>query len=219
MSVAIYTCITGKYDSLKNHVGIHGVDWICYTDDPDLQLPGWEIVDLEPSDAPPRLKAKYPKLLAPQGDLDGYDYTIWIDGSTEVISPTFVDEALADLGPDGFALFSHPWRDCIYDEVKASRTVAFKYDHQPLEEQAEHYRSLGHPEHWGLWACGSMARARSGRLDAAMRDWMAEIERWSIQDQISLPFVMRTRDIRPQAWPYGQYRTPWLRFHQHVDST
>ena len=215
MSTAVYSAITGGYDTISPHPHIPGVDFIVFTDDPDLVCPGWERVLLEPSDASPRTRAKYPKILAPQRELAGYQYTIWVDGNEEITTPSFVDEALANLGPDGFALHKHPGRDCIYQEVEASLTVPLKYDDQPVVAQGEHYRSLGHPEHWGLWACGSMARERSDRLDEVMADWMAEIEKWTIQDQISLPVVLRKHGVVPYNFPHRQYESPWLRIYNH----
>ena len=48
--------------------------------------------------------------------------------------------------------------------------------------------------------------------------WWDEVARWSVQDQLSLPYVLRTSDIRWHAWP-GEcagraepFGAGWLRY-------
>lgn len=236
MSVCVYTAIAGCYDELRPHVDIPGVDFVAFIDRLDYDdVPGWDIVPFPRSwpypdsafGADPRLQAKWFKIVAPVRSTDlgpwtnalwGYEYTIWIDGSHEVTNPAFVDEALADLGPDGFALHGHPHWDCIYQEAQAAMGLA-KYAGQPIRQQVDHYRAEGFPEHAGIWACGSMARARSDRLDELMLAWWAEIERWTVEDQISLPVVCRRLGVEPHMWPYWQIDWRWFRFHAHADGT
>jgi hypothetical protein len=228
--VACYTAVFGGYDSLKPHVEIEGVDWIVFSDDAQLKdRDDWQVETPERADslygkallaAHPRLAAKVYKIVGSSllDTLDDYDFSLWVDASHEVTSPAFVDEALADLGPDGFSLFSHPHRDCIYDEAIASLCVA-KYAGQPIRQQVEHYRAEGYPAHNGLWACGTLARARSAKLDKAMLDWWSEIEKWSIQDQLSLPVVLDRHGIEPQPFPHNQISWRWFTMHKHSDGT
>ena len=222
--VCVYTAIAGAYDEwLQPHPDIPGVDFIAFSDRP-LESDYWRVISEFAREGNPRAVAKSYKILGPQFEpLEDYDATLWIDANMEVISPTFVDEALADLGPDGFALHSHSYRDDIYDEAEFSATMP-KYDGQPLLDQAEHYWREGIPHNGGLWSCASMARARSAKLDALMNDWWAEILRWTLQDQISLPYVLHKHGITPKAWPHyppgsPQAESPWLKIHRHVDGT
>jgi hypothetical protein len=81
MRVAVCTAIYGKYDALRTHPAVPGVDFHCFTDDPTLLTRADWTVHLAPSDLPPRLAAKRPKVLGPQTPpLDAYDVTIWVDG-------------------------------------------------------------------------------------------------------------------------------------------
>lgn len=214
MSVAVITAITGSYDVLKSHPNVPDVDFWCFTDDPELKIrEDWRIRLLPPSDSP-RMAAKAPKILPHRfPELAGYEYTIWVDGNCQ-IKDGFLD-CLDYLGEDGFVLHKHPGRDDIFEEAQASLRVAQKYDGQPIMAQVAHYRSLGHPEHWGLWACGSFARKPSEKLHAAMDAWYDEIAAWTVQDQLSLPFVARTLDFHPESWPYSQPSSPWFQVCPH----
>jgi hypothetical protein len=216
VTVCVFTCIAGEYDELKPHPEVAGVDFVAFTD--GATCDGWDVVTLEPFDEHPRMAAKRYKILGPQRELAEYDTTIWIDGSHEILTAGFVDEAVAFLADSPMALHAHPHRDCVYDEADVSTRIA-KYDGQPITAQAEAYRSTGHPEHWGLWAAGSIARARTPLVDAVMADWMAENLRWSFQDQISLPVVLRRHGLRPASFPHEQYHSPWLAIRHHRDGT
>lgn len=225
-SVAVYTAIYGKYDPLRVHPTIPGVDFHCFTDDPALLSREDWIVHLTPSDLPPRLAGKRPKVLGPQSPpLDAYDVTLWVDANCDFISERFVEEALSDLGPDGFALYQNPDLDCIYTQaISCMRGLPLEAS-PVLLRQAARYYAAGHPENWGLWACAVMARRRSPKLDAAMHDWWVAIASWPLQgsslpcglprDQIDLPPVLRKYGIRPLAWPHGQDASPWWQRRPH----
>jgi methyltransferase family protein len=229
MRAAVYTAIYGKYDPLRSHPEVLGVDFHCFTDDPALLSREDWIVHLAPSDLPPRLAGKLPKVLGPQtAPLAAYDQTLWVDANCDFTSPTFVEEAFADLGPDGFALYRNPDFDCIYD-LTVTYMRGLSLEAAPvLLRQAARYYAEGHPEHWGLWACGMMARRRSDELDAAMRSWWSAITSWQVRgsrgavlpfglprDQIDLPPVLRKHKIEPRAWPHAQDESPWWRRRPH----
>jgi hypothetical protein len=209
----------GGYDELQPHVHVPGIDWFAFVDaDTRADALGWNVQQM-PSLRNPRYDAKQFKILGPDELFARYDATVWLDGSHEVTDARFFDIALANLGPHGFALHRHPMRDCIYEEARASIAYPLKYAGQPIAEQAEHYRQLGHPEHAGLWACGSMVRVRSSLMTELMWAWWQEITGWSVQDQISLPVVCRLADVEPVAFPWSQYDNPYVRIHHHADGT
>jgi len=226
MGAAIYTAIYGKYDALRAHPEIPGVDFHCFTDDPALAARRDWIVHVVPSDLPPRIAAKRPKVIGPQSrPLDAYEVTLWIDANCEFTSSTFVDEALSDLGPDGFALHRNPDLDCIYAQAISCIRGLPPEAAPVLLRQAARYYAQGHPESWGLWACAAMARRRSSKLDRAMRDWWDAIVSWPLggkelpfglpRDQIDLPPVLRKHGIRPREWPHAQPDSPWWQRRPH----
>lgn len=207
--IAIITSVYDNYDALKPVCPQAGADveWICVTDavPSAVQAEGWTIVHEPRPGVHPNRAAKRPKYWP-------WEYTdapasIWVDASFRVVSATFAAEALACADP--IAQFAHPWRDCIYTEAEASAHLR-KYDGEPVLKQAEHYRTLGHPEHWGLWATGVIARRHTEAVRELGARWLAETYEWSFQDQISQPYALRETGLRPTAFPGNHLATPWL---------
>lgn len=210
--LAILTALFDGYDTLKPVMPQQGVDveWICVTDGaphPDAEAAkGWTLI-CEPSGLHPNRAAKRPKF-AP------WEYTtaaasIWVDASFRVVSGWFAIEALAHADP--IAQFPHPWRDCLYDEAAHSALLP-KYAGEPIIEQVDYYRAMHHPEHWGLWAAGVIARRHTPEVRCLGAVWACEVNHWSFQDQISQPFVLRETGLRPAALPGTHFANPWLSY-------
>jgi hypothetical protein len=132
-----------------------------------------------------------------------------VDASFRVVSDRFAVEVLAYADP--IAQFAHPWRDCLYDEAAHSALLP-KYAGEPIIEQGTHYRAAGHPEHWGLWAAGVIARQHTRQVWELGEAWAAEIGAWSFQDQISQPYALRAVGLRPAALPGTHLANQWLKY-------
>lgn len=214
---AIVTAIFGGYD--KPSVPIPqsiAVDYVLVTDDPDLRAPGWRKVVLEPGAAPgsPRLAAKIPKLQPWDFSDDGP--WIWIDGSMQIKSRTFAAEAAAYSREYGLSQWKHPDRDCIYEEAAFSSTLP-KYLGQDLGGQALHYMNQHHPTHWGLWAGGLIIYEVPMDVFAGM--WWDELVKWTLQDQVSEPYVLRRCDIDVAPLPGNLRDNEWITIRHHRDWT
>lgn len=211
--VALITAIYDSYDELKPTLpqrGV-GVDWVLVTDDEALKdetsARGWRVVYEPRPGVHPNRAAKHPKY-------EPWKYTnaassVWVDASFRIVSETFAVEALALAEP--IAQFAHPWRDCIYSEAKESAGLA-KYAGEPVIEQADHYAIQGHPEGWGLWATGVIARQHTDAVRELGARWLAETYEWSFQDQISQPYALRETGLRPAVFPGTHLTTPWLAY-------
>lgn len=218
--VGIYTAMFGGYDRL--HVQVDQdveATWTVFTDNPELEAPApWRVVLAPGRYSHPRMSAKWfkctPDAVIPLSE------SIWIDANTEVTSPSFAREALECIN-DGIALFAHPQRDCIYDEAEASlRLAPAKYGQLPIAGQVEHYRQLGHPEHAGLFACGTIARRIDDRVRRLGERWLDECVMWTYQDQLSFPVVCAELGVTPGVFPHPQISrhhlgNPWLTIHPH----
>jgi hypothetical protein len=211
--VAILTAIYDSYDELKPTLPQRGVtvDWILVTDDEALReehtARGWRVVYEPRPGVHPNRAAKHPKY-------EPWKYTsagssVWVDASFRIVSETFAAEAVALADP--IAQFAHPWRDCLYAEAKESAGLP-KYAGEPVLEQAESYRQAGHPEGWGLWATGVIARQHTDPVREMGVRWLAETYEWSFQDQISQPYALRETGLRPAAFPGTHLTTPWLAY-------
>lgn len=207
MTVTVLTACFGGYDELRPQAAQDvDVEWVAYTEDHRPTPPPWSAIRVSETAvvgySHPRLVAKRHKVLHAAGC--GAD-VVWIDANTEITDPSFVRRALA-ARHDGIAVFRHPDRDCVYEEAEASlRLCPEKYSGQRIREQVDHYRTEGHPDHAGLYACGTVAWDWSAPTSHAIASaWWAEIERWTYQDQLSLPVVLRRLGVEPGILPARQ---------------
>lgn len=209
--VAIITAVYDQYDVLKPTLAQQNVDvdWVYVTDVvPDDSL-GWRVVYEPQPSVHPNRAAKRPKFL-PWLYTDA-PASVWVDGSFRIISDRFAVEALSHANP--IAQFKHPWRDCLYAEAIESAAIA-KYETQIglAEKQAAAYRSVGHPEHWGLWATGVIARHHTEQIKQFGHHWLEEVDQWTFQDQISHPFSLRESGLRPAEFPGMHLANGWLQY-------
>lgn len=193
MTTVLYSAIYGDYDTVRPQP----VPVRLFTD------------ATHPRPEPdPRHAAKWwkfrPDLACPDADV-----TVWIDGNVDVLRPDFVEHCADALGDDDALFMRHPQRDDIYEEVTASRYLR-KYDGWPLEEQVESYRAAGHPEYWGLAHAALLVRRNCDAVRALGEAWWAECCRWSLQDQLSLPPLLRTMPLRYRWWDVSPVAAGWV---------
>lgn len=218
MGLTLVTAVYGDYDDIAPLPADHGFDdAVLVTGSPDLAVPGWRTVYV-PGTGRHRLDAKTPKL-APWRFMET-DASVWIDGSAEVVDGglrAWIDEhPLAEL-----RAWPHPEpRSCLYDEATYCQDWP-KYAREPLREQTASYRAAGMPEQFGLWACGTLYWRHTARAKAFGEAWLLEQYRWSIQDQVSLPFLLWSRAGQIDFGPFAghEYANPFLRWRPHRRDT
>jgi hypothetical protein len=171
---------------------------------------------------PPRRDGEHPRLTAKRVKMldvvETYDhYVTWVDANMRIGNPCFPEEVAHCCGDAPLAVWAHPDRDCIYQEAVASLLLAFeKYDRQAIIAQVGHYWRMGHPDRAGLYAGGcvvwNLYHPLTRPIAAA---WLTECERWTYQDQLSLPFVLRRFDVAPALLPEDLRANPWLTIGAH----
>lgn len=212
IQAAVITAVYDAYDTLKPVCPQNGADveWICVTDSEGLadQPPeGWTVVHEPRPGLHPNRAAKHPKMFP-------WIYTsspasVWVDASFRVTSPDFVTGALSHA--ESIAQFAHPWRNCVYEEAVESALLP-KYVGEDFVGQIDAYRSAGHPDNWGLWATGVIARHHTPQTQSLGFSWMYEIERFTYQDQVSEPVALRNVGLRPDSLPGTHFSNPWLSY-------
>ena len=181
------------------------------------EVPGWRNVVVPiPDDITPRMWAKRPRC-QPEKFTDA-EVVVWLDGHVDVRSELLVRELVDHLGDGVIGAFRHGFHTSISQEAALASTLP-KYEGHDLVAQAKHYLEEGHPDSWGMWTTGVMVR-RPAETAEFGEAWLAEIERWGPEDQISLPYVLRTTgtemvDLPFEGWWVGE------RFilHPHNDGT
>lgn len=206
--VAIYSALYGSYDTVKP-IDTE-VPAYMFTDQPDLDAPGWTVVHRPhrittrngPADlVAPMLAHKWWKTHPAEAieQIGGHPglgrlpdvMTIWIDASI-VPEPGFVDKALSALGGDDWAMVPHPWRTCIYTEADYSASLPrYAGLADRIRAQATFYRGIGHPDNAGLIATGVNVRRHTAPVILLGQQWWDDILHWTHQDQISLPVLLR----------------------------
>jgi hypothetical protein len=212
MSVVCYTSIYGGYDQLKAHPDHPGIRaWVAYTDNPDLQCDGWDVV-VEPARFEhPRLSAKWRKCHPPTE----YDASIWIDGSMLIHDPQFFDAMLEGLAEADMVMFPHPDRTSVIAEAEVS-TRMVKYRDLPVMSQAQTYVWS-----WGwrddtLWASTTMARWHRPHVLQMGAAWFGECQNRTYQDQLSLPPLVDRYQVSVSSLPYSLWRNPWFGLRGHA---
>ena len=164
----------------------------------------WQTVQYE------RLRIEYPRthlhprMAAKVAKCEPWRYTddgivIWVDGSMVPTDSRFI-EHLVDSSHGSLSQYLHPHRDCIETEARVSAGMP-KYQGQRVIEQAAHYMRQGHPKRWGLWATGIIVYRPHAMLRSFGQAWLAEQCAWTIQDQISQPFLLRQYGMEPSTLP------------------
>lgn len=169
-----------------------------------------------------RISAAYwghhPHIAVPDADV-----TVAIGNNYRIQVPDLAQRCLDALGDDDMLLLRHPERDCIYAEaLESARHWRWKASGQDTGAQVRAYRRAGHPPHWGLFHAGMIVRRNTPAMNAFDDAWWSEYTQRTSQDQLSLPYLLRTSDLKWHAWPdVGQwhalpYEEGWVRWRDKV---
>ncbi len=192
MKAVIYTAIAGgKDDPRTDHDVTGNVQLVAFLDTP-RSLPGCLVRPAPDIFRLPIFNAKIPKVL-PHRFLTA-DYSLWMDGNIALRVPlaSLIDKF---LGHADLAVFKHPDRNCIHDEVLASIPDR-RYDEYAMRAQASEYRAAGWPAGAGLCHCCILLRRHTPAVAALGNEWWSEICRWGPQDQLSFPIAAGRAKVR-----------------------
>lgn len=208
MKIAVITSVTGLknskiLDPISNNFSIPGqVDYYAFVDREhdckiwkQIDLPKYNLIDTEYAD---RRNAKLPKVL---GSLlvPGYDYYIWHDHHCElVVKPEDVIKKYLDDAD--IAVFKHPHRNCVYDEIEIVQH--YGVDHaKNLIEIKYFFDSNSYPRRAGLYELTSFVYRNSPKMQTAMLSWWQLICKFSSRDQISFPYIVKTHNLKCNIMP------------------
>jgi len=213
---ALVSSVYGGYDHVHDLPDDHGFDDAVLVTDRPTAARGWRVLVL-PSGLHPRRAAKAAKC-RPWWFTEE-PASLWLDGAFEV-GPGLrqaVDEHLADAD---LVAWAHPsGRTDAYQEARFCFDIP-KYRGEPLAGQIAAYEQAGLPRGSGLWEVGMLARRHTPAIRGHGHRWAAEIERWSIQDQVSFPYACWALGVPVSTWRSGsRWACGWVRWHPHRDET
>ena len=182
MKKAIYTAIFGNYDKFTQCLYDNDdYDYHLFTDNPNIKSGLYKIHLLE-GDAH---KAREIKLL-PHKYLPSYDYSVWMDGN--IVQTRNINQLVSRQRTDIMTM-KHPHRSCIYDE--ATECIAMHKDKATtIQSQMERYKQVKFQANMGLIASGLLFRKHSPKVKTLCENWMAELQKGSIRDQLSFNYVL-----------------------------
>jgi hypothetical protein len=181
----LYSCITSQYDEYRDNYH-DGLDWILFTNNPETYVPNCDVRLIRSSDDKIRTASRF-KILSHQW-LQGYEYSIWLDGSLKLLHHpnVYIDLFMGDAD---LAAPVHFERDCIYAE--AEELKHWRLDGaEVIDEQMQRYRNEGFPEHWGLIETGCLIRRHTKETQFFNEFWWEECCKGSRRDQLSAMYSL-----------------------------
>ena len=144
----------------------------------------------------PRLQAKIPKILAWQL-LPGFDYYIWVDASFSIPHPGAVSFLLEKCKTYDAAFYRHPQRpngsakeeaDYLKMEILADNPyIVSRYTNERINKEWFNVQ--------GLFAAGVFIYKNTNEVQEMLKDWFFEVAAYHIDDQLSLPYVIKRHGI------------------------
>lgn len=192
----VYTAIFGGYDRLAPVAFDSECDFVCFTDDCGLVVPGWCVIPVAPEEPglPTAALNRIYKML-PHRFLVDYDQSLYVDGNIRLVAdPSFLFDKY--LTPAPIAIPRHRERNCAYQEAEYCVSVGM-CRREEIERQLQAYRADGFPPQCGLTENSIILRNhRNSALLALMEAWWQAYCDGGKRDQISLPYLAWKHDIK-----------------------
>lgn len=194
--VVIYSCISGRYDTLKIPEVLNpNFDYVLFTDQPISGLGIFDVRPLPYFHIDPTRSARYvkthPHILLPE-----YDTAIWIDAS--IITTSDLSPLVERFHKSSKALgvIPHPDRHSVYQEAEACLKLN-KDEGSLIQSQIQHYVELGFKGR-GLVESGFMMFDLNNKMTTSFLNcWWREIDTYSKRDQLSLSFALEEVGVKP----------------------
>lgn len=190
--IAVYTCIVGEYDDLKEPLSISPkCDYFVISDKKPTHKTVFQYMDIK-NYVPDYIKDntrknRYCKINAHK-IFPEYRYSVYFDGNIQLSDS--IDELVESFPETRIIAFCGNFWSSIYREMMS--VIQNKRDEKDLIiKQAKKYWLEGMPENFGTVMCGIMIREQNNpKCRAIMEEWWEQIDKYSKRDQISLPYVL-----------------------------
>jgi hypothetical protein len=160
-------------------------------------------------------RARLAKILAHQF-LREYDISIWIDANIGIRADlaAFTNMALAHAD---IAFFRHgEHRPSVAAEIQACEQAG-KAPLEVMSLQYKRYRTWGYPDNAGIIPeTGVIVRRHHHpAVRTAMEEWWAELMKYSVRDQISLPYILWKKALPITLLDWDLRTAPWFTYQSH----
>jgi hypothetical protein len=213
LKIAILTAILGNFDTPFDSVsqalppGVEEVKFHRFTDENFPPITGLT----------PRFQYRIAKLFGWQM-VPGFDYYLWLDGSMSFLRHDSLKWFFGQVKGYDMALFKHPWRKTIREEVevitqalvKNKRYITSRYKNGLHQEQLE--ICLADPAYKDnvLYTSTAFMYKNNKRVQKAMKMWWYYQSRYFTCDQVVLPYVVFKSKLKVKAINKDQYNIPHM---------
>lgn len=190
--IAVYTCITGGYEEVKEPLTIEDeCDYFLISDNEGMRKEPYHWIDVDltvpDKEMSNKDKNRYCKL-HPHLLFLGYDYSIYLDGSIQIKRP--IAHNVTCVGQSGLALHKHRSGDCVYTEGIFLTWLGVVKKEEMIEE-ASRFMNIGIPRHFGLRECSMIVTDLRNSIALELYDkWYEEYLRGSKRDQQALIYTL-----------------------------
>jgi len=153
-----------------------------------------------------RLRGKIPKMIVWE-DHPGYDYYIWMDAGFSILDESSIERMVNACIDTDACFFKHSGRNSVKKELDfvmsliatGNQYLIDRYDGERMKEQVEEYSK---DETWIdniLFECGTFIYSKNivaNKEYNVMKEWFYHNCIWSVQDQLSLPYLLHRFGIR-----------------------
>lgn len=190
MKLAVYTVNTGRYDTVVAPVRENAqVDFLCFADRPSCVPAPWRALLTPRLGLGSRELSRFVKLHPHRlAELDGYDATLYIDGSIAIVGDVAEFASTHLSRPGDIFMFEHPFRSSLYAEAMsiAEHGQEWIWD---LARQLRAYHGQGFPDDRGLLVGGVILRRSTRSWVPLMEEWWQEYLRRTKRDQLGLVYA------------------------------
>jgi hypothetical protein len=169
----------------------------------------------------PRTKGKIPKML--EWMETESDYYIWIDSKFKVKSENFVNDIINYLGDYEICLFEHPNRDSIKKEgdfvlsgiINNDEYLIDRYSGEKIKEQIDFYLNDKDFVDQNLFSLGFFVFSKKLIINKdynLMTDWFFHNCYWSIQDQLSLPYLLQKHKTKYKTFNFNIFFNNYIEY-------
>lgn len=210
--ICVYTCITGNYDELQPVYQEEGIDYLCFTDNKDLESKGWKIIYIEDIERLGNMMlSRQIKMTGHPFLEENYDISIWIDGAVQVRDEisNFLEQCCR-MDKYHMACFRHSMRDCVYEE-SAACIIGRKEQRENIIPLLDFLREEKFPEHYGLAECTVLIRRHNEEdVKRTMRIWFELLKNYAKRDQLSFPYSIKKTGLQVQWIDMNVFDNPWF---------
>ena len=189
-NIAIYTCITGDYESpTDGFQKKDGYDYYLFCDK-IIPVNSWSLLIPQFSNDENLTPVKKQRMIKthPFIVMKDYDIVVWIDANTTIDDKLYKYIQANKNNPITFK--QHPDRDCIYDEIKE----CVLWEKETINHGQflyNRYYSEKYPYHNGLFETNIIiSHPHDSEVMRLFNKWWFEIYNYSHRDQLSLNYVI-----------------------------